>query len=135
MEAGLMLGFGKQVILFVDGRKNIPSDFIRDVCINYKSKDYLTKYEELLSDINNHTPSYFEHLARYAAKGEDYEKAFWYHQGAYLISGAEDILRQLETLISRLQVDKAIPDGYKKRLLENAECFCLEARKSVPGTP
>lgn len=131
MEAGLMLGLGKQVILFVDKRKNLPSDFIRDFCVHYKSKDYLSKYRELLSDINNRIPIYFQYLARYAARGKDYEKAFRYHEGAYLINGDEHRLQDLETLMSELSIDETIPDGFKKRLLEKAEFFCSEARKSV----
>jgi hypothetical protein len=51
MEKGLMIGFGKPVILFIDDRSNLPSDFNRNFVVSYKSKNYLEKFEKLVEKI------------------------------------------------------------------------------------
>ena len=51
LETGIMQSFGKPVILYVDKKINLPSDYIRNYAIFYGLKNYITKTNNLLSDI------------------------------------------------------------------------------------
>jgi hypothetical protein len=124
LETGLMQGFGKPVILFVDKRTNLASDYIRHYAISFKSKQYLSKYRSLLEDIGKLPQDLYEHLGGFALRVGDYEKAAKYCQEAYLISPRKETLVKLKSIASTLDKSKNIPGTYKERLLENIQYFC-----------
>jgi tetratricopeptide (TPR) repeat protein len=128
LETGLMQGFGKPVILFVDKRKNLSSDYIRHYAIFFKSKDYLPKYRSLLGDIGKLPEDVYEEVARLALKAGDYEKAAKYYQEAYLIGPKHKILITLQSMASTLDKSTDIPRAYKQRLFENIEHFCSRVK-------
>ncbi len=124
LETGLMQGFGKPVILLVDKRKTLPSDYARHYAIFFNSKDYLSKYKSLLEDIAKLPEEMYEHLGQVALSAEDYEKAAKYYQEAYLISPKQDTLVALKSIVSTLEKAKDIPREYKQRLLDSILYFC-----------
>lgn len=129
LETGLMQGFGKPVILFVDNkRKNLASDYIRHYAISYKSGGYLSKYRSLLEDIAKLPEDMYEYLGQFALKAGDYEKAAKYYQEAYLISPKQETLVALESIVSELGKTEGIPTAYKQRLLDNLEYFCSKVK-------
>lgn len=133
-EAGLMQGFGKPVIMFVDKKENLPSDFIRHFEVFYSSKGYSSKFKRLLKQIDNLEDYYSRLLADRAYEAGDYEKAAKYYQEAYLIGAKPKTLEKLETLVLTLRSSRRIPKGYKKRLLDGATLFHEEAKRSIPDT-
>jgi len=124
LETGIMQGFGKPVILFVDKKKNLPSDYIRHYAIFYNSKDYLSRYRSLLEDIAKLPKNVYEHVGQFAFKARDYEKAAKYYQEAYLINPKQETLIIMESIASALEKARGIPRAYKQRLLENIQYFC-----------
>jgi tetratricopeptide (TPR) repeat protein len=125
LETGIMQGFGKPVILFVDNkRKTLASDYIRHYAISYNSSGYLSKYRSLLEDIAKLPEDMYEYLGEFALKAKDYEKAAKYYKEAYLINPKQETVITLESIASTLEKSKGIPRAYKQRLLENIQYFC-----------
>jgi len=122
-ETGLMQGFGKPVILLLDKRSGLPSDFIRNYSIFFGKKEYSTKFRELVETIMELADYYSSDLADYALKAQDYEKAARYYRESYLIGKKIRTKHQISELISVMKKEKSIPYGYKKRLLEDTEKF------------
>ena len=75
LETGIMQGFGKPVILFVEKRKNLPSDYARHYAVFYNSRDYLSRYRSLLKDIVKLPENVYELVGQFAFQARDYEKA------------------------------------------------------------
>ena len=128
LETGVMQGFGKPVILFVDKKKNLPSDYIRHYIVFYNRREYLSKYRSLLEDITRLPENVYEHVGQFAFKARDYEKAAKYYQEAYLINPKQETLVTLESIVSALEKSRGIPRAYKQRLLENIQYFCLRVK-------
>ena len=124
LETGIMQGFGKPVILFVNKKKSLPSDYIRHYAVFYNSRDYLSRYRSLLEDIAKLPEDVYEHVGQFAFKAKDYEKAAKYYQEAYLINPKQETLTTLESIASALEKARGIPRAYKQRLLENIQYFC-----------
>lgn len=118
-----MQGFGKPVILFVDKKRNLPSDYIRHYAVFYNSRDYLSKYRSLLEDILRLPEDMYEELGQLAFRARDYEKATKYYQEAYLISPKQETLIALGSIASALDKARGIPRAYKQRLIENIRYF------------
>lgn len=128
LETGLMQGFGKPVILLVDKKRNLPSDYIRNYAIFYTSRDYLSQYTSLLEDIGKLPEDVYEYVGRLAFKARDYERAAKYYQEAFLISPKEETVTNLELIASTLEKSRGIPRAYKQRLLQNIQYFCSKVR-------
>lgn len=134
VEAGIMQGFGKPVVMFVETKENLPSDFIRHFEVFYNSRGYSSKFKGLLNQIGNLEDFYSRLLADPAYKAGDYEKAVKYYEEAYLIGAKQETLQKLEDLISNLK-SKRIPKGYKTRLLDGVSLFHEEAKRNVANVP
>lgn len=128
LETGIMQGFGKPVILFVDKKKNLPSDYIRHYAVFYNSRDHLSRYKSLLEDIAKLPENVYEHVGQFAFKVRDYEKAAKYYKEAYLINPKQETLANLESIASALEKARGIPRAYKQRLLENIQYFCARVK-------
>jgi len=129
LETGIMQGFGKPVILFVDNKKKtLASDYIRHYAISYNSSGYLSKYRSLLEDIAKLPEDMYEYLGQFALRVGDYEKAAKYYQEAYLVSPKQETLVALESIVSELEKTEGIPMAYKQRLLDNLEYFCSKVK-------
>lgn len=126
VEVGLMQGFGKPVVICIDKKKNLPTDFVRNFCIFYRRSGYVTKFKTLLNSIKSLKDYYSRQLGDLAFKVGDYEKAGRYYQEAYLIGEDAVTKRKLKKLINKMEKDKSVPYGYKKRLLENMKAYCRE---------
>lgn len=128
LETGMMLSFGKPVVLFVDKRRNLPSDYIRHYAIFFNSKGYLSKCTDLLADIAKLPQDVYEPVGSLALKAKDYEKAAKYFQESYLLNSKQKTLKKLKSITSALEKSGGIPKAYKQRLLENIQFFCSRAR-------
>jgi tetratricopeptide (TPR) repeat protein len=124
LETGIMQGFGKPVILFVDKKKSLPSDYIRHYAIYFNKSDYLKNYISLLDDIIKLPERLYKYVGDYALNAGDYEKAAKYYQEAYLINPKKEIKTNLETIVLKLENNKGIPVTYKERLIKNIRYFC-----------
>ena len=124
LETGIMQGFGKPVILFVDKKRNLPSDYIRHYALFLKSRDCLSNYKNLLQDIDRLPDDVYEFMGQTALAVEDYEKAAKYYEEAYLIRPKPSILTALESTASVLEKASGIPPAHKKRLVESIRYFC-----------
>ena len=124
LETGMMQGFGKPVVLLVDKKRNLPSDYIRHYTIFFSLSGYLARCRSLLSDISKLADTVYEHIGGVALRAKDYEKAARYYQEAFLIRPKPETLGKLESISSALETARGIPRAYKQRLLENLECFC-----------
>jgi hypothetical protein len=124
VEAGLMQGFGKPVILLIDRKTNLPSDYIRTFVVYSNKKNYMSKFMELMKRIMDLEHYYSDQLGHFALRAGDYEKACKYYQEAFLIGANRSTLDKIREIISELKSQKDIPDSYKKRLVESAEHFC-----------
>ncbi len=122
-EKGLMEGFGKPVILFVDDEKNLPSDFTRTFSVFLNHKDPMSKFEKLLKKFIEMQDFYSNFLGDRALEVGDYEKAGRYYQEAYLLGKDPANMKKIENLFKIL---KEIPDDYKglkSRLQDNLSIF------------
>ncbi|MBI2933982.1 MAG: hypothetical protein HYY29_00265 [Chloroflexi bacterium] len=128
-EMGLMQGFGKPVILVTDDRRNLPSDFARSYSIFFNQPNYMRKFKSLLQAINGRERYYSETLADLALNSGDYEKAARYLREAYLIGKDELILGKIRVLGKSLRAERSIPDGYKKRLIDQLSVFTREVSR------
>lgn len=129
-EYGLMNGFGKPVILIIDNKSNLPSDFNRTFTIFYRNRNYLDNFKKLIEQIMKLKRLY--HISYEIALGPgDYEKAGWYLKEAYLISEDREILKELEDLIKLIQGNKKIPYGFKKRLYEDLNMFVKSIKNNI----
>ncbi len=129
LEAGIMQGFGKPVVLLVDKRSNLPSDYVRHYSVFSNSRNYLTKFRGLLDDILRLSDDLYEDVGQFAFKAKDYEKAARYYQEAYLIRPKHRTLEAIESLASALN-SAEIPDSYKRRLQEDIQHFLHKTRDS-----
>lgn len=127
LETGIMQGFGKPVIIFADKKRSLASDYVRHYAIFYNSRDYLSRYGNLLEDIAKLAENVYEYVGQFALKARDYEKAVKYYQEAYLINPKQEILVIIESIASALEEAKGIPRAYKQRLIESIRYFCLKA--------
>jgi len=123
LETGIMQGFGKPVILVVDKRKNLASDYIRHYAVFYNYKNYLSKYGSLLDDIAKLPEDFYVHVGQIALKAQDYEKAAKYYQEAYLIDPKPQTLAIIKSISSLLEETKGIPPAYKQRLLDQLSLY------------
>ena len=128
MEAGMMLSFGKPVVLFVDKRKNLPSDYIRHYAIFFNSKGYLSKWTDLLGHITRLPEDLYEHVGDLALRAKDFEKAAKYFQESYLLNPKQKTFKKLKSIMSELEQSDSIPKAYKQRLIENIQFFCSKAK-------
>ena len=128
LETGIMQGFGKPVILFVDKKKNLASDYIRHYAVFYRSSGHLSKYRSLLEDIAKLPENVYEPVGQFAFRARDYEKAAKYYQEAYLINPKKETLTTLESIALTLEKARGIPKAYKQRLLENIQYFCSKVK-------
>lgn len=128
LETGVMQGFGKPVILFVDKKKNLPSDYIRQYVVFYNRRGYLSKYKSLLEDVTKLPEDFYEYVGQFAFRAKDYEKAAKYYQEAYLINPKQGTLRKIKSIASALEKAEGIPGAYKQRLLENIQYFCSKVK-------
>ncbi len=122
MEKGLMLGFGKPVILFVDNKANIPTDFNRDYVVRYDKRNYLRTFEKAIEKIKKLPKYYYNIVGECALDAHDYEKAGKYFKEAYLISGS-DPSKKIKKLIKILKSKKLNVEGFKKRLFDDINAF------------
>ncbi|MDV2990305.1 MAG: hypothetical protein P3T54_09215 [Dehalogenimonas sp.] len=127
LETGIAYGLGKPVIILVESFRYLPSDTIRNFAINCSESDFQTKFLALIDDVVKLKGFYFD-LAELALDANDYDKAVWYYQESYLISGEKEALNKLFDLTLKLKKDNQIPPGYKKRLYERAKVFCKNAK-------
>jgi hypothetical protein len=128
-EMGLMQGFGKPVILFVDEKKSLPSDFVRNFTIFLDKTEHQKKFKELLRSINEREEYYSDTLGDTAFGAGDYEKAGRYYKEAYLISASNNAFQKVDQLVTTLKDASDIPTGFKKRLLEDLTTFKAEASR------
>jgi len=122
-EKGLMEGFGKPVILFLDKDINLPSDFTRTFTIFFDRKDYLEKFSDLLQKLKERRKYYSDVLGDIALQSGDYEKAGKYFQEAYLIEEKPEDMEKISQLIKTLEKDINIHPGFKKRLHQSLLAF------------
>lgn len=122
-EKGLMEGFGKPVILFLDENINLPSDFARTFTIFFDRKDYLKKFSDLLQKLKERRKYYSDILGDIALRAGDYEKAGRYFQEAYLIEEKPEDMKKIEQLIRALERAANIPPGFKERLHQSLLAF------------
>lgn len=131
LETGIMQGFGKPIILLVDRKKNLPSDYIRHYAVFYNSKEYLSRYRSVLEDISQLPENVYEYVGQFAFKAKDFEKSAKYYQEAYLINPKPKTLGKIKSIASELEKATGIPTAYKQRLLENIQYFCSNVGKST----
>jgi len=131
LETGMMQGFGKPVVLLVDRKRNLPSDYIRHYTIVFSSRSYLAKCRSLLNDIIKLPDTVYEHIGGFALRAKDYEKAAKYYQEAFLIRPKRETLNKLESISSALETARGIPGAYKQRLLENLQYFCSNVQQAA----
>lgn len=122
-EMGLMEGFGKPVVLFLDKSINLPSDFTRTFAIFFDRRNYSRKFSSLLRKLKERRSYYSDVLGDVALRVGDYEKAGKYFQEAYLIGERSEDIRKIEQLIETLERDKKIHPGFKRRLHQNLLAF------------
>ncbi len=122
-EKGLMEGFGKPVVLLLDRTINLPSDFTRTFTVFFDSSNYARKFSELLGKLKQRRKYYSDILGDVALQVGDYEKAGKYFQEAYLTGKKSEDMRKIEQLIRRLERDKDIHPGFKRRLHQNLLAF------------
>ncbi|MGB5926458.1 MAG: hypothetical protein WBH01_10325 [Dehalococcoidia bacterium] len=131
LETGIMQGFGKPVVLLVDRKRNLPSDYIRHYAVFYNSPQYLSRYKSVLEDILRLPENVYEYVGQFAFKARDFEKSAKYYQEAYLINPKQKTLREIKSIASELEKARGIPRAYKQRLLENIQYFCSNIGKST----
>ena len=131
LETGIMQGFGKPVILLVDKKKNLPSDYVRHYAVFCNSREYVSRYRSVLEDICKLPENMYEYVGKFAFKARDFEKSAKYYQEAYLISPKQGTLRKIKSIASELERARGIPRAYKQRLLENIQYFCSNVEKST----
>jgi len=122
-EKGLMEGFGKPVVLFLDKSIDLPSDFTRTFAIFFDRRDYLEKFNNLLQKLKERREYYSDVLGDIAFRAGDYEKSAKYFQEAYLIGEKSEDMRKIEQLIEALEGDMSIPPGFKKRIHHSLLAF------------
>jgi len=127
MEKGLMHGFGKPVVLFIDHLNNLPSDFKREYIIVYKDRDYLKKFIKIIK-IFKSAQNYYHKLGDIALKAEDYERAARYYKDAYLM-GAKKTNKKINNLIFLLRRDNNNSLSIKSRLLNDLNTFKVLSKK------
>ena len=129
-----MQGLGNPVILCIDKKRSLPSDFVRSLCIFYGRPNYVSKLKTLLDDIQSLNGYYSNHLGDLALKVGDYEKAGRYYEERYLIGQDNAILRKLKRLIDNLEKDEKIPYSYKQRLPEGVKTYYAEIEAADVGS-
>ena len=122
-EKGLMQGFGKPVVLFLDKSINLPSDFTRTFAIFFDRRGYSERFSNLLQKLKERRKYYSDVLGDIAFRAGDYEKSAKYFQEAYLIGEKPEDMRKIEQLIEILEGDINIPPGFKKRLHQSLLAF------------
>jgi len=122
-EKGLMEGFGKPVVLFLDKNINLPSDFTRTFTIFFDRKNYLRKFSDLLQTLKELRKHYSDVLGDIALRAGDYEKAGKYYQEAYLIEENPEDMKKIGQLIKTLGKAANIPSGFKERLHQSLLAF------------
>lgn len=122
-EKGLMEGFGKPVVLFLDRDINLPSDFTRTFTIFFDRNDYLEKFSNLIRKLKERRPYYSDVLGNLALQAGDYEKAGRYFQEAYLIEENPEDMEKISQLIKTLEKTTDIPPGFKERLHQSLSAF------------
>ena len=122
-EKGLMEGFGKPVILFLDKSINLPSDFTRSFTIFFDRSNYLKKFSDLLQKLKERRKYYSDVLGDIALQVGDYEKAGRYFQEAYLIEENPEDMKKIKQLIKTLEKDTNIHQGFKERLHKSLLAF------------
>jgi len=122
-EKGLMEGFGKPVVLFLDSNINLPSDFTRTFTIFFDHKNYLEQFSDLLQKLKERRRYYSNVLGDIALQVGDYEKAARYFQEAYLIGEKPLDMEKIEQLIETLEKTTNIPSGFKERLHQSLLAF------------
>lgn len=122
MEKGLMNGFGRPVILFIDELSNLPSDFKREYVIAYNEKNYLKNFEKLIVKLKN-IYVYYRDLGDIAFSAGDFEKAARYYKEAWLIGGKGVVCKKVKDLIKKLKNGNINIDMIKKRTLDDLIAF------------
>jgi len=130
-EKGLMEGFGKPVILFVDDDKYLPSDFKRTFAVFTEKKDYVKRFDALVKDLTGieRRHYYSNVLGDIAFEAGDYEKAGVYYQEAYLIQEKQEDLKKIKNLINLLKELPEEYEGFKDRLQRNLLSFIKGLQK------
>lgn len=128
-EMGIMQGFGKPVVLLLDGSTSLPSDFVRNFAIFCNRSDYIRKFHALLRKVEELREHYSNVLGDIALEAGDYEKAGKYFQEAYLIGEKPKDMKKIDQLVETLRTTTNIPPGFKQRLYQNLSAF----KKGVPG--
>jgi len=129
-EIGIMQGFGKPVVLFVDTSESLPSDFVRNYAVFFNRRDYVRKFHALLRKLGQLRDHYSNVLGDVALEAGDYEKAGRYFQEAYLIGEKLEDMKKIDQLIETLRTNTNTPLGFKQRLQQNLLAF----KKGIRGT-
>ena len=120
-EKGLMQGFGKPVIIFVNKLSNLPSDFSRDFVVSYENKKYIQKFRKIIKKIKSLQKYYFD-IGDIALDAGDFEKTSRYYKQAYLIGGV-DRKNKIKNFIDSLNNDNIQSKGMKERILDDLKSF------------
>jgi len=124
-----MQGFGKPVVLLLDGSTSLPSDFARNFAIFFNRGGYLRKFHALLGKIKQLRDHYSNVLGDIALEAGDYEKAGRYFQEAYLIGEKPEDMKKIDQLIETLRTTSNIHPGFEQRLHQNLLAF----KKGIRG--
>jgi len=101
LETGLMLAFGKEVIILTDSITNIPSDLRgKEIFVVKDDKDLfdsIVKWNKTILE----TSSYWEEVADLSLDGKDYEKAFEYLKRTIMLGDMHNSLYLLKKILRK----------------------------------
>jgi hypothetical protein len=130
-EKGLMQGFGKPVILFLDESINLPSDFVRSYAIFLNTKNWNTKFDSLLKNIKRLPDKFLNVTGDIAFEAGDYERASKYYMDAYLIDESGGALKRIEEIMRLLKDPPSGENGLRRRLFQTLQAFVKGTSKNT----
>lgn len=129
LEIGLMIAYGKEILILTDSLENIPSDLSGKEVIVFKSDEELKKSIEKWSKEILKQIKYWNKLARISLYAKDYEKTFEYLKRAVMFGDFEDALSELMAMLENSLIREALSERliseikdfltFTKALIEN----------------
>ena len=102
LEIGLMMAFGKEIIILTDNMKNIPSDLQgKEVFIFTDNNDLSESINKWSIEILEERITYWRTLAKYSVDAKDYEKTYEYLRKAIMFGDFTDSLPELTEILER----------------------------------
>ena len=122
-EKGLMQGFGKPVILFLDDSMDLPSDFVRTYAIFFNRKNWKMKFHSLLTNIKKLPDKFLNVTGDISFEAGDYERASKYYMDAFLLDESSKALTKVKRILSLLKDPDTDLKGLGSRLVQVLKAF------------